>query len=117
MRQLDEEQALDSLESAGHARSALAPRSGLGYNSIHMSRRFLKGTLHTFVAFITLSAAAQTAAPDPKPEAKRPDSTVDGKPPEKPSDYSQEGFIYEVYRTAARFEADGTGVREYSARV
>lgn len=82
-----------------------------------MSQSFLKATLHTLVAFITLSAAAQTTAPDTKPEAKGPESTVDGKPPEKPSDYSQEGFVYELYRTAARFEADGTGVREYSARV
>src|SRR5919108_1387617 len=66
----------------------------------------------------TYVAAAQTSAADSKPDQKTP-AVVSGdvKAPEKARDFSQEGFVYELYRTAARFEKDGTGSREYTARV
>ncbi|MCI0351805.1 MAG: DUF3857 domain-containing protein [Acidobacteriales bacterium] len=65
-------------------------------------------------------AAGQSGAenkPDQKPSTTTTAVSGDAKAPEKARDYSQEGFVYELYRTAARFEKDGTGSREYSARV
>jgi tetratricopeptide (TPR) repeat protein/transglutaminase-like putative cysteine protease len=50
------------------------------------------------------AAAAEKAADLPKPEAKKPD-------------YTQESFVIEQLHTRFRFETDGTGRRETTARI
>jgi Flp pilus assembly protein TadD len=61
------------------------------------------------------SAAVSPDKPDKKQAADKPaDST---KAEDKSRDYSQESFVIEQLRTRYRFEADGTGRKETSARV
>lgn len=64
-----------------------------------------------FLAGFSLPGIAQTPAPPPLPE-KPADLTAD-----KPSDYSQEGYVIEKFQTKYHFEKDGTGRRELYARV
>ncbi len=63
--------------------------------------------------FLSLFAAAQN---DAKPATPSPDDgTV--KPSSKAADYSQEAVVYESYRTVERFENDGTGSKNITARI
>jgi tetratricopeptide (TPR) repeat protein len=68
-----------------------------------------------------LAAAQETSAPATAP-APATSASKDAAPaspaaaPQKP-DYSKEPFVFEQYVTKVRFENDGTGEREYIARV
>ncbi len=67
-------------------------------------------------ALCALAISSGRIAQDAAPTA--PQSTVksaEGK--SQPADFSQEPFVVEKYCTAARFENDGTGEREVSARI
>jgi tetratricopeptide (TPR) repeat protein/transglutaminase-like putative cysteine protease len=64
-----------------------------------------------FTALFSLQLFAQTPQ---KPAASAPAEKKADRP--KP-DYSQEPFVIELFRNAARFENDGTGVRELEVRV
>ncbi|MGH9706410.1 MAG: DUF3857 domain-containing protein, partial [Candidatus Acidiferrales bacterium] len=55
------------------------------------------------------SAGSQATS---SPAANSPPATAP-----KPADYSQEPFVVEEFHTDVRFENDGTGVREQSARI
>jgi tetratricopeptide (TPR) repeat protein len=84
-------------------------------------KQSLKVLVFAAFALSSFLVAAQTPVTETKAERKASPGASpvagDVKAPEKSSDYSQEGFVYELYRTVARFEKDGTGSREYSARV
>ena len=73
-----------------------------------------------FVA-LTLLCLSTVAAPQQNPAAPstaptESHSQTASAVPEKP-DYSKEPFVFEQYTTKVRFENDGTGEREYIARV
>src|ERR1700722_9446937 len=61
-------------------------------------------------------AAAQTQPP-PKPPSSSADSSGRQSPPKTVPKNSSEPFVIERYVTTVRFENDGTGERELSARV
>ena len=67
------------------------------------------------LSFPTL-AFAQTKAPPKTPSPKSTTSLPQGAPKAAP-DYSKEPFVIERYITTIRFESDGTGERDLSARV
>jgi Flp pilus assembly protein TadD len=46
-----------------------------------------------------------------------PTTSIPNKPEDKPHDYSKEGFVIEQIRTRHRFENDGTGRKEVTARI
>ena len=56
-----------------------------------------------------LRVAGQMVAQPPKPKTEAADPLV--------RDYSKEGFVVEQFRSAYRFENDGTGRREVTARI
>jgi len=77
-----------------------------------MSKLMRPWFLVVFV-FLSLFAAAQN---DANPATPSPDDgTV--KPSSKAADYSQEAVVYESYRTVERFENDGTGSKNITARI
>ena len=59
------------------------------------------------------AAAAQVSVPAPAP---KPSAQASAAKPAAP-DYAQEPFIFEQYTTKVRFENDGTGERNYVARI
>ncbi|HZQ67863.1 MAG TPA: DUF3857 domain-containing protein [Terriglobales bacterium] len=69
-------------------------------------RRFVVFLVVVIGLFVSPSVGQQPVAP-PSPD----------KPAAKSSDYSQEAYVVESYRTSYRFENDGTGVRELRARI
>src|SRR5581483_8385760 len=69
-------------------------------------RRFVVFLVVVIGLFVSPSVGQQPIAP-PSPD----------KPAAKSSDYSQEAYVVESYRTSYRFENDGTGVRELRARI
>jgi tetratricopeptide (TPR) repeat protein len=72
-------------------------------------RFFLFGFLLTFSALATY---AQNEPPQPIPAPKTLEKAAEAAP-----DYSKESFVVEKMRTAYRFESDGTGKRELTARI
>ena len=74
-----------------------------------MSRRVLLFPL----LILTCALVAQTPAPVPLPNAPSKPDTVTA----APVDHSQESYVIEKLRTAYRFEKDGTGRREFYAKI
>ena len=66
--------------------------------------------LVSLVLALSVAASAQNVATKPLPDAP-------GKSPAKAPDYSQEAYVVELLRTSYRFENDGTGKKEVTARV
>ena len=64
------------------------------------------------VAFSANVLYAQNEPPKPIPIPKTLEKAAEAAP-----DYSQQSFVVEKMRTAYRFESDGTGKRELSARI
>src|SRR5579863_6103014 len=72
--------------------------------------------LALFVACIPVSSliAQQPKSPSSHPAAPAATTAADSA---KPRDYSEEGFVIEYLHARYRFESDGTGSRELTARV
>ena len=84
--------------------------------------RIVAGALVAWLAALILSGAARAQAPALPPlpaptpaQASAPQTTPATTP--APADYSREPFVVEQFYTTARFENDGTGERDVSARV
>ena len=73
-------------------------------------KRLLLGVLCALCASAT--ALTQDAPAPTTPASTSGVSAASAKP-----DYSQEPFVFEQYATRLRFENDGTGERDYSARI
>ena len=66
----------------------------------------------------TKTAASQSKEPaKPSAESSAGKSASSAKPDDKGHDYSQESFVVEKMLTRYRFEADGTGRKEITARI
>ncbi|HEY0722637.1 MAG TPA: DUF3857 domain-containing protein, partial [Pyrinomonadaceae bacterium] len=63
--------------------------------------------------FWSTSAQQKSAGSQEKSDLTNQKST----PPNKESDYSQEAFVIELFKTTYRFEKDGTGQRDMNVRV
>jgi len=63
------------------------------------------------------SAQQQPKRNNPKRPPNARQQQQPKKAPAKPTDYSQEAAIVEQYHTAMRYENDGTGARDISARI
>jgi tetratricopeptide (TPR) repeat protein len=72
-------------------------------------KRFLLALL---CALLACATAMTQDAPASAPAPTSKDSAAPAKP-----DYSQEPFVFEQYTTKIRFENDGTGERDYMARI
>jgi tetratricopeptide (TPR) repeat protein len=68
--------------------------------------------LLVFVTFAAIALCAQNEPPKPILIPKPLEKAAEAAP-----DYSQQAFVVEKMRTAYRFESDGTGKREFSARI
>jgi len=64
----------------------------------------------SLILVLSVGACAQNVAPKPLPDAP-------GKSLAQGVDYSQEAYVVELLRTSYRFENDGTGRKEVTARV
>src|SRR5579864_2088631 len=69
-----------------------------------------------FVVFIFLSVFIH-AQSGSKPTSTPAGDGATANPPSKAADYSQEAVVYESYHTVERFENDGTGSKNVTARV
>ena len=71
-----------------------------------------------FVVFIFLSVFAFAQAQSgSKPTSAPADDSATANPSSKAADYSQEAAVYESYHTVERFENDGTGSKNVTARI
>src|ERR1051325_4606899 len=80
-----------------------------------------------FIAFSVLSLAQGGALPGVQPGGTANDKSGNKPAPIMPGatvadaakepDYSREAMVYEQYRTLVRFENDGTGRRDTTARI
>src|SRR5581483_1509175 len=69
-----------------------------------------------FPVFMFLSVFAQPQDPS-KPTSAPVDNSSAAKTASKAADYSQEAVVYESYRSVERFENDGTGSKNVTARI
>ncbi|HTD23686.1 MAG TPA: DUF3857 domain-containing protein [Terriglobales bacterium] len=67
-----------------------------------------------FFLFLSAFAYGQTT---PSPAATPTPSNDSAAPASKTADYSQEAVVYESYHTVERFESDGTGKKNVTARI
>src|SRR5437879_12648864 len=104
------EQATAVADIADARHLHLAPQYGTN-GAVYMLRRLALSAL----LCVNFSLLAQTPSPNPLP--------LPVSPPVKPElvtpapDHSQEAFVVEKLRYAYRFENDGTGRREVTARI
>ncbi len=73
--------------------------------------------LSTYADDAASAASRRKAASRKAPAAKTTQPASVEKDQPKAYDYSQEPFVFEQYKVASRFENDGTGTREQSARI
>jgi tetratricopeptide (TPR) repeat protein/transglutaminase-like putative cysteine protease len=73
--------------------------------------------LAVFVFLSVFAPAQNDSKPAVSAHAESSETKPAVTPPTKSVDYSQEAAVYELYRTVERFENDGTGTKNVTARI